>query len=872
MKIRFGMGLDGGCWPEFEPGQQAVIGEAVLGSVGLIRVLETALGLVADDAPEALRIRRYMERIQSLPAGSRFYSSSFDADAWATARELLQWRDTLVMHGWQADSGAPERIAALAEIEHADTQLPDGLADRFQHVVGELRNSPPLPIRQIAVEEPLALLPTPWRQMLELLTQCGVALDQAHPAAGESKTPLEEIVLLESEHLWPLAQTVAAWIAGSKDQAGTALLCQHGSEALDQALHGNGLPATGQVSKSAQLGVFQLLPLVLENLWRPVRIERLMELLSVPLSPVPGFAARALIAAIAKEPGLEGGKWRDALTQIREKKRGYLIHDGLAEDAAEQQAQAFADDLDHWLRRSRSDADAEASTATIILAIQRLIAHLAGCISKEPQAAIAMGHCRDLLRVLEGMDSISKPLLERIVDDLIGPGRAVGNLREAAPWGVIDNAAQLIAPVDTVIWWGFTDTSAPAEEVWSVQEREWLAAHGVQLDRAQLGRSRERFYWHTVLQRCRRLLLCRPLEVDGAVAPVHPFWFDIESDRTLQRSVQRQQAVDLLTENNPQLMGVALSLEAAKSRSPWPVTPIRQVAPSPDFKPEKLSPTSIGSLFGCNFKWLLETLGIRSSDMMRFPEESAMIGTLAHQVLEDVFSTGAIPDPKTAADTAAKRFAIRAPEMAAELLLPENRSEYAGMRERLAEAAADVARRFADAGFVRLACEEWISTKLDDIPVNGRADVIAYDADDNPHIIDFKYSFSSNFYRDKIKKGRDVQLITYARMLGERPRPVAYYLVPKREMLTNSSAFAVETIQSTASGDDGWQRVRKGVAAALGAIRNGEVTAAGLFSKDELKEREKACEADGGIYLDPPCRFCDFKALCGLNAKGDDDE
>jgi RecB family exonuclease len=256
---------------------------------------------------------------------------------------------------------------------------------------------------------------------------------------------------------------------------------------------------------------------------------------------------------------------------------------------------------------------------------------------------------------------------------------------------------------------------------------------------------------------------------------------------------------------------------------------------------------------------------------MSFPEETAMIGTLAHQVLEDAFTSGSIPEPSSAATTAARQFAVRVPEIASALLLPENRTEYEDILKRVSDAAADVARRFTEAGFIRLECEEWIKTSLDGIPVHGRADVVAFDVDDNPHIIDFKYSYNSNFYKDKIKKGRDVQLITYAHMLGERQSPVAYYLVPKREMLTNSPAFAVDTIEST-SGDEGWTRVRKGVSTALGRIRKGEVAAQGLFSTDELKQREAECEQNGEVYLDPPCGFCDFKALCGLNVEGDSDE
>ncbi len=642
-----------------------------------------------------------------------------------------------------------------------------------------------------------------------------------------------------------------------------------------------GLPATGQVKKSAQLGLFQLLPLLLENLWKPVRIDRLMELLSVPLSPVPGFAARELISAIAREPGLESQKWRKALDNIRDKKRRYLIKDGVSEQDAAKQAEAFANDLDHWLRVSRVDAESLAPTAGIVSCIQRLTEHLAKRAATVSAAKIAMGHCRDMVKVLEGLDTISKPLLERIVDDVIGPGRASGLLREAAPWGVISNPGQLIAPVDTLLWWGFTDQSSASAVIWSEEELSWLSEQNVNLDQPKLARKRERFYWQTLIQNCQRLLLFRPLTLDGAVVPVHPIWFEIEADERLKAKVHRKSALDLLNQSNPQIMGVELSLNSVQSRTSKRVFPVKSMDEYPDFKVEKLSPSSLDTLFGCNFKWLLENLGIEASDMMSFPEELAMIGTLAHQVLEDVLTRPenqlastpsteaekryAIPKSSDASATAAIQFEIRVPEMAAELLLPENMSEYESIKKRVIDAAEDFCRRLADAGFQSVSCEEWIHTSLDGIPVNGRADVIAYDADDKAHIIDFKYSYS-NFYREKIKKGRDVQLITYSRMLGKEQSPVAYYMVPKRELVTNSPVFKVETVEADTSNADGWARVRKTVSSSLQQIRKGQVIAQGLLSDDDLKDREDEIDENGKIYLSPPCRFCDFMALCGVNA------
>jgi ATP-dependent helicase/nuclease subunit B len=879
MKIKFGIHIDLGCWPEFAHDQQASIGEISLGPLGLIGVLETSLGLIATDVPEALRIRRYMERLQSLPQKSRFYTRSCDSDAWATARELLQWRDELVMYGWNPHSSeAPDRISTLAEIEQVRKPLGPGLADRFQIILHRLNNSPSVNISRIELQEPFELLPTTWQKLFNTLKTCGVSIEQAAIPNNE----IQEIVLLQSEDIWPLAQTVSAWLSGTMHKNDTVLLCQQDTGQLDLTLHGMGLPATGRISKSAQLNLFQLLPLLLENIWKPVRLERLMELFSVPESPVPGFAARALSSAIAKEPGLESRKWQEALETIRHKKHTYLLKEGLLEEEAVKAAEEFVSDLDKWLRASRVDADSETPSLLVVSVVQRLARHLAKISARLPSAKIAMGHCRDMLKVLEGISSISKPLIERILDDVIGPGRAAGNLREAAPWGVISDPSQLIAPVDSLVWWGFTDQSLPTAEVWSESERNWLAEQGIRLDRPQLARSCERFYWKKLLLNCRQLLLCQPLAVDGKAIPVHPLWFEIESDPELKAKTQSRHVFELLNHPGQSLMGLKLNLNQVALKNSMPVFSVKPVPANPDFLPEKLSPSSIGTLLGCSFKWLLENLEIKVSDMMKFPEQTAMIGTLAHQVLEDVLTASenissentsadtvkrfAIPNPDNASYKAVQQFEVRVPQMAAELMLPENMSEYESLKRRIADAAADICRLMINAGFVSVSCEEWIHTRLNNIQVNGRADVIAYNAEGRPHIIDFKYSYANNFYRDKIIKGCDVQLIVYSRMLGEENSPVAYYLVPKRMMLTNSSKFRVDVVDTESVSGNGWMRVQKSVGSALTEIRNGKVIAQGLLDEEALKARETEYDQVDKIYLDPPCRFCDYQALCGLNA------
>ncbi len=886
MRIHFGMAWDGPVWPEWKEGETASVGEAWAGPQGLLSILETQLGLGVEIPPEALRIRRYMELVDAIGDADAFYAASFDADAWAAARELLQMRDELVRHGWSGEAGpdAPERIRALAAIEHAATaqratgqagEVATGFADRLRRVQQALKASPRIAIRELELVDAEALLPSPLQALIGGLRDVGVQVRDGGFAGGAP----EEVVLLESERSWLLAESVAGWLASGETGGDAVILCEGDAALLDQALHALGLPATGQVETSPKLGLFQLLPLVLENIWKPVRISRLMALLSAPAGPIPGWAVRHLIGALSEAPGLEGERWRKALASIADDRARFLVADGMGEVEAVRQGRAFADDLDHWLRVSRVDEGCPAPASVVEHAVRRLEQHLAKLVAMpdaeaspdrqawHSAALVALGHCRDMRGILATMREIERPLLEQIVDDVIGPARPAYARREAAPWGVLSHPGGLTGPVDTLVWWNFVGRAAPRRNVWSRRELDWLADRDVRLDAPEQARALELAQWARLMGGARRLILCRPFEVQGEPAPIHPFWFEIEADEALAGRTRVILADELFTAERPELLGRALPFEAAPATKASDVTPVKVVA-SNDYRPEKLSPSSLSTLFGCPFKWLVGNLGIAASEVMVFPEGDAMTGLLAHKVLEDVFSQSPAPTEEEARARARESVDRRISEMAAELLLPEHKAEINDIRKRIEDAAADLTRLFAEAGFVRFKCEEWIRTELDGIPVNGRADMIAFMHDreggGGAHIIDFKYSFS-NYYRNKIEEGADVQLIAYARMLGEPQTPVAYYLAPKREMVTVFPSFGAPTVTPGVPVHEGWERVRKTFATMMQGIRAGRIMAAGVLDEDARKELADERRERGEIWLDPPCDFCDFGALCGRN-------
>ena len=100
MQVFFGMALDDVAFPMPE---SSTGGIQYLGPQGILYFLESHLGLLGHPPnDEYLRIEQYRQAIQQqlLSSEVRFYQLSFEADQFATATNLLERRDELLLAGW----------------------------------------------------------------------------------------------------------------------------------------------------------------------------------------------------------------------------------------------------------------------------------------------------------------------------------------------------------------------------------------------------------------------------------------------------------------------------------------------------------------------------------------------------------------------------------------------------------------------------------------------------------------------------------------------------------------------------------------------------------------------------------------------------
>jgi hypothetical protein len=132
--------------------------------------------------------------------------------------------------------------------------------------------------------------------------------------------------------------------------------------------------------------------------------------------------------------------------------------------------------------------------------------------------------------------------------------------------------------------------------------------------------------------------------------------------------------------------------------------------------------------------------------------------------------------------------------------------------------------------------------------------------------------------RKALEAGPAMQLAAYAALVSESALaasggdngreaegpPVGYYVLADRRMLTTTpGAFRGSTHVTGPTMEETWAAAGRAVAERLAQMAEGRLVAAGV-GDDEQVPSESGLEG-GVLVVTPPCRYCEFAALCGLS-------
>lgn len=807
MNFIFGIALDNPSWPKPQYSQG---GTLWLGPNGLLQWLEFFYGLAGHkNNNEHLRIEQYRQAIRQYLEQEpiAFFSRSFAADQFATAANLLNRRDELLLAGWDfAISGIlPERLKSIALIEeilNSSLQtLPAGFADRFVVLEQKIRQRPSS-IQRINFVEPAELLPKHWLRLFEILKTQGAELNypiQAdHPLAdtdlgkfqaflaGKSKRQELSVdgtlLLLRGKRDSDLANHLAATLRRNPDFK-PCFLIPDKSRTLDEAFIHEGLPSLGIQPASLARPTLQALKLIPNFLWTPVDPFKIMEFVSLPLKPLETELANRIAQQMAQTPGILGESWQAMLGQYFSELEERVNQEAGLDIREIRQQYRF------WFERRRYDISGLVPKNEVEEIFQYLHLWALRTIeqkSNNPSLLTLAEQAKQIVDLLQTLpeNELSRLELERIVRTVYEPAPMQLSVQEVDHFPYIHQPNALTAPVRDLIWWNFTQNEPDYFfSRWYEQERSYLSTLNIQLSgpadqNALLGFQRRHPIWMTR----HRLILVIPEIAEGEAMLPHPLLGDLEA------CFGHLDAITASEEN--QLL--ARYFELPKKVQ----IPFRRLGKPAPFlhlqHPEKLNEraeetfTSLESLLYYPYQWLFRHhIRLRKSSILSIVKDSTLQGNLAHRFFQNLLL---IPDlsswNKGQLDAWIEREAERLLHReGAVLLMYGKEAERKRFLKRLKFAAWSLVNLLQNNDWSVEATELPLEGSFANIQLNARADLVLARGSERT-VLDLKWR--GGLRRElMIKNEEDLQLALYAHLLPLSTNDIhtAYFIMENGRLL-----------------------------------------------------------------------------------------
>lgn len=846
MRLYFGLSFDNSFFPfpSYTRG-----GVYVAGPKGLLQILEAHLGTThINTNNDYIRIEQYRQALLAFleSESSPFFKASFNADQFATAAELLNRRDELILAGWnfKLDPQSPARLRCLAAVEAIIQKkgLSAGFADRVKNVL-RLIPKRQLPLQWIGICEPHNLLAPAYQQLFKTLAEAGIKIEylpqETAQATGpdllhfqqrlsgqiRSKKPAPlradgSLILLKGERSTDLASFLAK--TGQLNPSFRPLcLLPDKNRLLDNALVQEGLPSMGILTASLARPALQVLKLATVFLWYPLDPFKILEFLSLQIKPLDDELAHRLAVQMSQTPGVQSDAWYATLAGFFEDLNNRSLYDKSIQPEQVREQYRF------WFERKRYDSKGKVPKEEVH-AIFHYVRNWAKELFDEKgnnrqSLLILSEQAKRLTELVEALPETElSPLeLERLVRTIYEPAPIQFKAAEQGHWPFVYHAGAIFEPVSQLLWWDFIQ-SEPVHffSRWYQEERSFFDARNIRL----LKPSDENalLIWHRknpVLRTQDQLILCLPNKQNGIETNAHPLMGN------LQAAFNKLEDISISVDEPDSIQKISPFLQAPSKVK----VALRQLGKPPSFvtieRPEKLklneeeTYSSLDRLFFYPYQWAFKyKLKLNKTSILSIVRENTLMGNLSHRLLEkllraDPFSWSKAEVSSWVNEEGRKLLSREG----AVLLLYGKEPVRVNFINKIQYAAWSLINLIKNNGWQVAGIESNVAGDFIGIPVKGRVDLIL-ERKNETAVIDLKWR-GLNRRKLIIKNQEDLQLVLYSKMTEpvERWAHTAYFIIEKGSMIArNNLAFKeINPVDEDADYQEVHKRVMKKMEATL---------------------------------------------------------
>lgn len=774
-----------------------LLGTIYAGNNKLLDQLELRAAMPQMVKADVEREADYLNAMREHIIGTIFEKAA-SVDELGVAKKLMQWRDALVMAGWDGtcDGGKSPKLMALAAIERDFHSK--GNPDRWREIAKRYNEKAILEDTTIDME-------CPWDELPHLVQKTLEGIEKNGGKVNKMKNPSNVSINMEKVKVVEFAELNDAyeWMARAKELSGNVLVVNRDNMRLNHTLYTWDKARTSATLYDSNPQVLQLFKLGMSIFSRPLNVQNVVSYLQLPLSPIPSSLRRELAKLLLKEGGFGEKKMRDdgeersewdekivkyeflnnegkPTPQARAQKMVFIapISEDYTGGISKEELNNYVGSLMKWINGYGASEELKDELRAQLYELKTLFNSLSISLQEMPGTL----EYKDLEMLVQ---SIYRPMNYSVQQTEKGAFKVVGDIREMAQ------------PADEVIWLDCQEEDQERDpyDFLSHDEQCYLKGRGVVLPD---------FRKHLQVVRSERLRKIN--EVIGRVTLVKSAYDGTTrlGEHSLIAEVRQcYQAIPHQTQEELPIVKKEDILESVTFETES--KDVEKFEPSVAYElgnlhipDRKESNTSVDTLINYPFDYVMQYVAkLYQPGEDQVNNTFVTLGLVAHYFFEHIIkdAKGNLDDIRQKADNEfTQRFNEAVDATGLILRLPENASDLKNFTRHLKESIIALTDIMEQLQLTPVGCEIDLPEegKILELPVLGnfgaRIDLLLTDTNGDYVVFDFKWSYSKK-YEEKLKDNISIQLDLYRSAVAEtykdrHVKGVGYYLMPRKQLLT----------------------------------------------------------------------------------------